>query len=294
MLFHFLTAAISAVPVFFSSVAEPPSTAGSPLDLLDALDRGWTCEATSRSMGEAVRLVIVNPGQGAELLIDAGTIFQGPDSVQPAVVTEDILVYVPSGEAQELLISAACGAADAMSASDDVVFDQGVSKPSKDLCRILDRINLDLESPELVAQDLVWVYTDGHGFESVYVPDEEQEVWLDILKDEVQDFEDPGYAVQYREPEPEEEGRFTGEAMEARCTVTVNLPYPMACRVVLVQPDGERIALMSNMDITAGRHEFYLTIGLEGYPSGAYTVQLESERHGNTIFSRDITLEGQG
>lgn len=294
MLAYILTAAISAAPIAFSSAVGPPITASSPLDLLDALGRGWTCEATSESMGDQVRLVMTNPGQGAELLIDAGTVFKGPYDVQPAVVTEDVLVYVPSGGTQELLISGACGAADAMAASEGVVFDQGVYKLPDELCRILDRIWRELDEPERAAQDLVWVYTDDHGFESVFVQDQDQEVWLDILEEEVQDFEDPGYAVQYREPEPEEGGRFTGEAMEARCNVTVNLPHKMACRVVLLQPDGERIELMSNMDITAGPHEFFLTIGLDGYPSGAYTLQLESERHGNTLFSRELTLESQG
>ncbi|MDC0600202.1 hypothetical protein OAO65_02720 [Flavobacteriales bacterium] len=68
----------------------------------------------------------------------------------------------------------------------------------------------------------------------------------------------------------------------------------MSCRVVLLEPDGERVELMSNKNITAGPHKFYLTIGLNGYPSGAYTLQLESERHGNTLFSQDINLESQG
>lgn len=285
LLLAFATTGFTGTPTYCSQ----PST--TPMDLLDAAGKGWAYEATlAMEDGGLVVLQVTNPGKGVNLLIDAGTVFEGPEGYQPAVVTEDVLVFVPSGATEEVVLVAACGEASAMAGSDGLVFDQGIHKLPEELCRILDRIQVELHAHEMVAQDLIWVYTDDHPLASVYAEDGEQSLLLEILAEEVEGFEDPGYAVQYREPDPEEGGQFTGEAMKARCRVTVDLPSTMDCRVVMIQPNGERIPMMSHT-LTAGPHEFYLTIGLEGYPSGEYTLQLESERFGNTIFRRELHLQ---
>jgi hypothetical protein len=247
--------------------------------------------------GEAMPLFIVtidNPGADAEVLFNAGTAFAGPDDIQPAVVTEDLMVFVPAGTSQEVILSSACGAAMAMSGSTGTEYENGVYQISEELARVLDRVNAELTDPGMAVQELVWVYTDDHDFASVYVDEVDQPMLMHILGDEVEDFEEPGYAIQYREPDPDEGRRFSGEAMEARCEVHVNLPRAMTCRVVLLQPDGERLEMMSGVDMRTGSHEFFLTIGLEGYPPGDYTLQLEGEQFGQTLFSRDLHLQGRG
>ena len=283
------------------AILSPPAccapTSAASLDLVEAIDRGWTYEATASSSDEGasfLTLLLTNPGPDAHVLIDAGTAFHGPDDIQPAVVTEDLLVYVSAGATEELFLTKACGSADAMGATNGMPYEEGVDKLPAELCRILDRMNEELPSSASAIQDLVWVYTDDHDFASVYVPEEEQKALLDILSSEVPDFEDPGYAVKYRTPDPDDGARFTGEAMEARCTFNVDMPRAMECTVVLLQPDGERLTLLSDFHVSRGYRLFTFTIGLEGYPPGAYTMQLESKRFGNTIASRDIHLQGRG
>jgi hypothetical protein len=263
---------------------------------VDAVERGWTYTATLME-GEDFPLFIVtidNPGADAEVLFNAGTAFAGPDDIQPAVVTEDLMVFVPAGRSQEVILSNACGAAMAMSGSTGTEYEEGVYLISEELARVLDRVNEELIDPGMAVQDLVWVYTDDHDFASVYVDDSDQPMLMEILGEEVQDFAEPGYAIQYREPDPDDGRRFSGEAMEARCEVHVNLPRAMSCRVVLLQPDGERLEMMTGVDMSTGRHAFFLTIGLEGYPPGDYTLQLEGERFGQTLYSRDLHLQGRG
>ena len=263
---------------------------------MDAVERGWTYSATLME-GEAEPLFIVtvdNPGADAQVLFNAGTAFAGPDDIQPAVVTEDLMVFVPAGTSQEVILASACGAAMAMSGSTETEYENGVYLISEELARVLDRVNDDLIDPGMAVQDLIWVYTDDHDFATVYVEESDQPTLMHILGEEVEDFTEPGYAIQYREPDPDEGRRFSGEAMEARCEVHVNLPRAMTCRVVLLQPDGERLEMMSGVDMHTGRHEFFLTIGLEGYPPGDYTLQLEGERFGQTLFSRDLHLQGRG
>lgn len=286
--------------IFLLAIAAAPSPDFSApqaqLDFIDALDRGWRYSAVleDSESGESFVVTVTNPGSGTYLLFDAGTAFAGPDDIQPAVVTEDLLVFIPAGATKQVALTHACGSAYADSGMPGTRYEEGVGAISKELAHILDRFHEELSEPDIAVQDLVWVYTDAHDVASIYVKEADQAALMRILDEEVKDFEAPGYAIQYKEPESEEGARFTGEAMEARCEVHVNLPSAMSCKVVLLQPDGGRLDMMSGVEMSTGRHEFFLTIGLEGYPPGDYTLQLEGERFGQTLFSRDIRLQGRG
>lgn len=270
-----------------------PTTPADTLDFMDAVERGWTYSATEGALdGGFLKLGFTSTGADVHLLIDAGTTFHGPDDIQPAVITEDVLVFVPSGSSQELLLPSACGSAEAMGASEGMVYGAGVSKLSEELCVVLDRINAELSEVDNAVQEVIWVYTDDHDFSSVFVPGAEARNLLNIFEEEVEGFEDPGYAVRYKEPDPDEGARFSGEAMEARCSFPVDAPRAMDCRVVLEQPDGETLTLIEDLNVGSGYHLYNFTVGLEGYPSGTYQMRLEGKRHGNVIVSRDLRLQG--
>lgn len=276
------------------SLACCPTTPPDTLDFVDAVERGWTYTATEGAleMDGVLVLSVTNSGTDAHLLIDAGTAFHGPDDIQPSVITEDLLVFVPAGASEELLLPSACGSATAMAASEGMVYEAGVSKLSDELGRVLDRMNAELSLRDNAAQEVIWVYTDDHEFSSVFVPAAQERTLLNIFEEEVQGFEDPGYAVRYREPDPDEGARFSGEAMEARCSFPVDAPRAMDCRVVLEQPDGETLTLIDNLDVGSGFRMYTLTVGLEGYPPGTYQMRLEGKRFGNVIVSRDLRLQG--
>jgi hypothetical protein len=276
------------------SLACSPTTPPDTLDFIDAVKRGWTYTATEGrlDMGGPLALSVTSAGADVHLLIDAGTTFLGPDDIQPAVITEDMLVFIPAGSTEELLLPSACGSADAMGASEGMVYDAGVSKLSDELGQVLDRINAELSPMDNTAQEVIWVYTDDHDFSSVFVPAAEERTLLNIFEEEVEGFEDPGYAVRYREPDPDEGTRFSGEAMEARCSFPVDAPRAMDCRVVLEQPDGETFTLIDDLDVGSGFRIYTLTVGLEGYPPGTYQMRLEGKRFGNVIVSREMRLQG--
>lgn len=259
---------------------------------MEAIGRGWGYSAVD-GFGDTLLLTLTNPGRDAHILVDAGTVFFGPDEYQPAVISEDILVFVPSGATLELGCPSVCGKADAMGSEFGVVYDQGVSKLDQQACRILDRTRNELGMTDAVLQNVVWVYTDGHDFSSIYVDESEQQALMDILAEEVEGFERPGYAVRYRESGPEDEGRFTGEAMEVRCEFSLDVARAERCRIILIAPDGVTSEMLSEFHLRAGHQEFNLTLGLEGYPPGQYAVQLESERSGAPHFRRDFTLQGR-
>ena len=262
------------------------------LDCVEAIGQGWGYSA-AEGMDGGIQLSLTNPGRGVDVLVDAGTVFQGPDGYQPAVVTEDVLVFVPAGSTMDIACPTACGKADAMGGGFGILYDRGVSKLDPQACRIIDRAHAELASADEVVQDVIWVYTDGHDFASVYVPEREQSALMRILEEEVEGFEQPGYAVRYREPDPEDGGRFSGEPMEIRCEFSLNVARAERCRVILIAPDGASTTMLSEFQLHAGQQQFNLTLGLEGYPPGEYALQLEGQRSGAPHFRRDFTLQGR-
>lgn len=281
----------------FFMTLNPHATPVRSMELLDALERGWHCSAVLEEgdAGEHVLVVQVdNPGTGVNLLVDAGTAFQGPDDIQPSVIMEDMMVYVPPGSSEIVLGHPGCGAASRGSAGVGTAFDEGVYMISEELGRVLDRMNADADRFAHARQDMVWVYTDDHGYSSVYVEEQDQAALMALLEEEVEGFEAPGYAVRYREPEPEDEGRFTGEAMEMRCAVRVVLQRPERCRIVLITPEGEHLVMMENFMLHQGLQDITLTVGLEGYPAGDYTFEVEGQQTRRTHFTKEVTLQGQG
>ena len=266
-----------------------------PLDFVEAMEQGWTYAAELESAGGVERLLVTvtNPGRLRTLQLDAGLVFQGPDEFQPPVVMEDLLVDVPRGEHQIVVMHPGCGNAILASAEHGMAFNEGVAHISEELGRVMDRMNDGGGALDDGLQDMVWVYTNGHGFSSVYVDGGEASALNAILEEEVGGYEAPGYAVKYREPEEEDEGRFTGEAMEIRCELTMVLQQGELCRVVMVQPDGERIE-MDGFELRPGPHNVTLTMGFEGYPPGAYQLRVEGMRSGLAHFEREVTLQGRG
>ena len=74
------------------------------LDCVEAIGQGWGYSA-AEGMDGGIQLSLTNPGRGVDVLVDAGTVFQGPDGYQPAVVTEDVLVFVPAGSTMDIALS---------------------------------------------------------------------------------------------------------------------------------------------------------------------------------------------
>ena len=267
-----------------------------PLDFVEAMEQGWTYAAELESAGGVERLLVTvtNPGRARTLQLDAGLVFQGPDEFQPPVVMEDLLVDVPRGEHQIVVMHPGCGNAILASAEHGMAFNDGVSHISEELGRVMDRMNDSGGALDEGLQDMVWVYTNAHGFSSVYVDDSVAGELNAILDEEVDGYEAPGYAVKYREPEEEDQGRFTGEAMEIRCELNMVLQQGEPCRVVMVQPDGERIEMMEGFALRSGPHDVTLTMAFEGYPPGAYQLRVEGMRSGMAHFEREVTLQGRG
>lgn len=266
-----------------------------PLDFVEAMEQGWTytAELESASGVESLVVTVTNPGHARTLQIDAGLVFQGPDEFQPPVVMEDLLVDVPHGEHQIVVMNPGCGNAILASAEHGMAFNEGVAHISEELGRVLDRMNDGGGALDEGLQDMVWVYTNAHDFASVYVDVDAAGALNAILEEEVDGYEAPGYAVQYRESDEEDEGRFTGEAMEIRCELTMVIQRGEPCRVVMVQPDGERIEMMEGLDLRSGPHDITLTMGFEGYPPGAYQLRVEGMRSGQPHFEREVTLQGR-
>ena len=266
------------------------------LDFVEAMEQGWTYAAAMESAdgAERLRVTVINPGHARTLSLEAGLMFQGPDGVQPPVVMEDLLVQVPRGEHQFVVMSPGCGHASLASAEHGMAFNEGVAHISEELGRVMDRMNDGGGALDEGLQDMVWVYTNAHDFASVYVDDAVAGELNAILEEEVDGYEAPGYAVQYREPDEEDEGRFTGEAMEIRCALNMVLQQGEPCRVVMVQPDGERIEMMEGLALSSGPQDVTLTMGFEGYPPGAYQLRVEGMRSGLAHFEREVTLQGRG
>ena len=277
----------------------PPATEapvlGAPLEFRQALAQGWTYDAVLEETqeGDQLSVTVWNPGPATTVLLDAGLVFQGPDDIQPPVIMEDILVDVPRGEGLILIPNPGCGNAILASPGEGLAFNGGVEMLDEELARVLDRMNAG--DPGLAAgrQDMVWVYTNAHDFSSVYVDDSVAGELDAILDEEVAGFEAPGYAVKYREPTEEDEGMFTGEAMEIRCELNMVLQQGEPCRVVMVQPDGERIEMMEGFALRSGPHDVTLTMAFEGYPAGAYQLRVEGMRSGLAHFEREVTLQGR-
>lgn len=276
---------------------DAPAEAVAQLDLLDAMERGWGCHAVKRETGLFENVLVLelrNPGRPVQLKIEAGTAFHGPDGIQPAVVTEDLMVYVPNGTIEQIVERQVCGDAHSASGGAGTVYDAGITMVSPELGAVLDRMNAELPSATSAIQDMVWVYTNDHSVSSVYVDEADQAKLMRICAEEMAGFEEPGYAVQYREPEPGDEGRFTGEAIEMRCEVLLVLQRPEQCRVVLVQPNGERMVMMENFAMHRGQQAITLTVGLEGYPPGQYAFEVQGQQTRQTHFHKDILIQGQG
>lgn len=272
-----------------------PAAEVAQLDLLDAMEQGWACHAVMKETGfleHALVLELYNPGRPVQLKVEAGTAFQGPEGVQPVVVTEDLMVYVPNGTIEQIIEKRACGNAVSGSGGAGTVYDAGIKQVSPELGAILDRMNAELDFPSSAIQDMVWVYTNDYSVSSVYVDEADQAALMRICAEEMAGFEEPGYAVEYREPEPEEGGRFTGEAIEMRCEVFLVLQRPERCRVVLVQPNGERMVMMENFSMHRGEQAITLTLGLEGYPPGQYAFEVEGQQTRQTHFHKDILIQG--
>lgn len=276
-------------------IQAPTVQSNPPLDFVEAMEQGWTYSATLDSEGEDMLLVnVTNPGRARTLQLDAGVVFQGPDEFQPPVVMKDLLVDVPRGEHTIVVMHPGCGNAHLASAEHGMAFNNGVSHISEELGRVMDRMNAGCGALDEGLQDMVWVYTNDHGFESVYVEGEAVDALADILEEEVDGYEAPGYAVKYREPAEGDQGRFTGEAMEVRCDIRLDMEGTEDVRVVMVQPDGERIEMMGGVHMRSGPLTFSLTMGFEGYPPGSYSLRIEGERTGLAHFEREVVLEGRG
>ena len=95
-------------------VLEPVCCSPEPLDFVQAMQEGWAYEATFiwDEEGNALEVVVQNPGPARALRLEAGLMFQGPDDIQPPVVIEDILVQAGSGETRFRVPSIGCGNAD--------------------------------------------------------------------------------------------------------------------------------------------------------------------------------------
>ena len=283
-------------PLVSSAAAKLAPVHAEPLDFVQAIGEGWTYGASLESEDgvERLKVTVINPGRARTLSIEAGLMFHGPEWVQPPVVMEDLLVEVQRGEHQFVVMHPGCGHASLASAEHGMAFDGGAAHISEELGRVMDRMNAGDSGLHEGLQDMVWVYTNGHGLASVYVPESASAELDRILAEEMDGYEAPGYAVQYREPEAEDEGRFSGEATEIRCDIALDMTRPEHVRVVMVQPDGERIEMMWGVDMRVGRHQFTLTMAFEGYPPGVYRLRIEGERSDVAYFEREVILEGQG
>lgn len=279
-------------PLLFCLVLAPLDVTP-PVDFVKALGQGWTYEARMNQGGAGgLEVRVTNPGRPTVLRLDAGLVFYGPDDVQPPVVMEDQLVEVPRGEFRFVVPSPGCGEAKLMAPSEGMAFNGGVAHISEELGRVMDRMNAGVEGLEDGLQDLVWVYTNDHHMASVYVEEAAAPALQKILEEEVAGYESPGYAVEYREPAEEDAGRFTGEAMAIRCDIEMDIARQEDVRVVMVQPDGDRIEMMGGLSMRPGPHKVVLTMAFEGYPPGAYQLLVEGERTGQAHFEREVWLDG--
>lgn len=208
--------------------------------------------------------------------VEAGRIFIPSDDVQPQVVTRHRDIYFASGEQRQVGLNTACGNANAPAPSLGYRSFAKTTMAPAELVNILselERQRLDGKAP---LQQIVWMYTNKHGIERLIrngMNEFEYAQLVRIISGAKGSFEDPGYRVEYRQPDSEESAIFTGEPIKLVGSINLQLT---TTEDVIIQLKDERDQTVKTVlyvaGLRSGRVDVKFDLDVNGIAAGTYEM----------------------
>lgn len=228
--------------------------------------------------GRAFVLDVVNKTRDSLCVqVETGRVFLPHDPRQPQVVTCPRDIFVSAGEKRSAGLNTVCGNASLGAPKTGYNRFEKTTMAHSELVRILEglvELRLDQRAP---TQQLVWMYTNNHGVHQLCqgrLNAHEYAVLLALVKDAKGSIVDPGYRVMYREPNEDEEQRFTGEPEHLSGSVTCALAQVSDVMITLNDAEGRVVRTVRYITgMQAGEAAVPFRLDVTGLPAGDYHLQ---------------------
>lgn len=209
--------------------------------------------------------------------VELGRVFLPYDPCQPQVVIRQRDIFVSSGERRSVGLNTVCGNAVVGAPKTGYNRFDKTTMAHPELVAILEglvELRLDQRAP---VQNLVWMYTNHHGVHQLpegRLNAHEYTLLMALLKEAKGSMVDPGYRVMYREPNEDEEQRFTGEPEHLSGSVTCALAQVSDVMITLNDAEGRVVRTVRYITgMQAGEAAVPFRLDVTGLPAGDYHLQ---------------------
>lgn len=209
--------------------------------------------------------------------VELGRVFLPYDPCQPQVVIRQRDIFVSSGERRSVGLNTVCGNAVVGAPKTGYNRFDKTTMAHPELVAILEglvELRLDQRAP---VQNLVWMYTNHHGVHQLpegRLNAHEYTLLMALLKEAKGSMVDPGYRVMYREPNEDEEQRFTGEPEHLSGSVTCALAQVSDVMITLNDAEGRVVRTVRYITgMQAGEAAVPFRLDVTGLPAGDYRLQ---------------------
>ena len=247
--------------------------------------------AKVQRLGSArLALRLKNHGKDSMLVdLENGRIFESHEHYQPFVITRSKLLALAPNETKEFHLTGYCGNASAPGAPIDFEGFVKTRMAPDEMVRVLVQLEAQRLDDNSQMQNLVWIFTNHHGFSTIYAANEDGRKFANAVAAAMK-VPLPKYSVLYKAPSEESQFMFTGIAEQITAEVTFTAKEKISVDFLIIDGEGKVVRyLRHDQSVAPGEYATTLQANLEGVQQGQYYLVVKDDK-GRSLHQTELEI----